>query len=302
MPDLTELIRQGAGHAWLYFPLALVLGALHGLEPGHSKTMMAAFIIAVRGTVGQAVLLGLSAAFSHSLLIWVLAFGALHFGQNWSAESSEPWLQLASGLIVVAMAAWMVWRTRRSQAPHSHSHGHGHSHPHDHGHSHDHDHDHGHGHDHPHGHSHADPLAPLEKAGLAEAFEGEHLDAHARAHAKEIQEKFVGRQVTTGQIVLFGLTGGLLPCPGALTVLLLCLQVKKAVLGFWLVACFSAGLAATLVLAGVAAAWGAAHAAKKLSKVGGLGKWADKAPYFSGAFMALLGLYLAWTGWTHLPR
>jgi nickel/cobalt transporter (NicO) family protein len=284
MPDLSELIRQGAGHAWLYFPLALVLGALHGLEPGHSKTMMAAFIIAVRGTVAQAALLGLSAAFSHSLLIWVLAFGALHFGQNWSAESSEPWLQLISGLIVIAMAIWMIWRTRRDRHPHHHDHGHDHPH------------------DHEHGHGHGDPLASLEEAGLSEAFEGEHLDAHARAHAKEIQEKFSGRQATTGQIVLFGLTGGLLPCPGALTVLLLCLQLKKAALGFWLVACFSAGLAATLVLAGVVAAWGAAHAAKKLSKLGGLSRWADRAPYVSGAVMAVLGLVLAWTGWLHLPR
>src|SRR6202012_5925565 len=128
MPDLSELIRQGAGHAWLYFPLALLLGALHGLEPGHSKTMMAAFIIAVRGTVGQAVLLGLSAAFSHSLLIWVLAFGGVYFGRDWDAESSEPWLQLASGVIVVLMAAWMVWRTRRDRHPHSHGHGHDHHH------------------------------------------------------------------------------------------------------------------------------------------------------------------------------
>jgi ABC-type nickel/cobalt efflux system permease component RcnA len=288
---LSELIRQGAGHPWLYFPLALVLGALHGLEPGHSKTMMAAFIIAVRGTVGQAALLGLLAALSHSLLIWVLAFGAFHFGQNWSAENSEPWLQLASGLIVIAMAIWMMWRTHRDGHHH-------HDHDHDHGHSHDHDHPHDHDHD----HGKDDPLAPLETAGLSEAFKGEHLDAHARAHAREIQEKFSGRQATTGQIVLFGLTGGLLPCPGALTVLLLCLQLKKAALGFWLVACFSVGLAVTLVLAGVVAAWGAAHAAKKLSKLGGLSRWADRAPYVSGAVMVVLGVVLAWTGWLHLPR
>ena len=47
-----------------------LLGALHGLEPGHSKTMMAAFIIAIRGTVRQAVLLGVSAAISHSAMVW----------------------------------------------------------------------------------------------------------------------------------------------------------------------------------------------------------------------------------------
>jgi nickel/cobalt transporter (NicO) family protein len=59
MPDLASLLQSGAANLWLFIPAAIALGALHGLEPGHSKTMMAAFIIAIRGTVMQAVLLGL---------------------------------------------------------------------------------------------------------------------------------------------------------------------------------------------------------------------------------------------------
>ena len=46
MPDLAELLRAG-GNGWLYLPVAVLLGALHGLEPGHSKTMMAAYIVAI---------------------------------------------------------------------------------------------------------------------------------------------------------------------------------------------------------------------------------------------------------------
>jgi High-affinity nickel-transport protein len=61
MTDLAPILQQSAAHAWLFVPSAILLGALHGLEPGHSKTMMAAFIIAIRGTVLQATLLGLSA-------------------------------------------------------------------------------------------------------------------------------------------------------------------------------------------------------------------------------------------------
>jgi nickel/cobalt transporter (NicO) family protein len=51
MPDLVTLIQAGTSSIWLFVPTAILLGALDGLEPGHSKTMMAAFIIAVRGTV-----------------------------------------------------------------------------------------------------------------------------------------------------------------------------------------------------------------------------------------------------------
>src|SRR5438552_7337962 len=133
MPSFAELLQQGSAHAWLFIPSAILLDALHGLEPGHSKTMMAAFIVAIRGTVAQAVLLGLSAAFSHSLIIWLLAAVALKYGSQWNAETTEPYFQLASAVIIAGLAVWMFWRTRRdTKAAAAHDH---HSH---------HDHDHGH--------------------------------------------------------------------------------------------------------------------------------------------------------------
>jgi nickel/cobalt exporter len=68
MTQLSDLLQQGGANAWLFVPSAFLLGALHGLEPGHSKTMMAAFIISVRGAVTHATLLGVAAtrfAFCH---------------------------------------------------------------------------------------------------------------------------------------------------------------------------------------------------------------------------------------------
>jgi len=82
---------------------------------------------------------------------------------------------------------------------------------------------------------------------------GDEDDAHARAHAADIGDRFAGRPVTTWQIIVFGLTGGLIPCPAAITVLLICMQLKAFSLGFVLVLCFSIGLALTLVSAGVLA-------------------------------------------------
>src|ERR1700704_6429076 len=130
MPDFLHALQSGAANLWFFIPTAILLGALHGLEPGHSKTMMAAFIVAIRGTVTQAVLLGLSAAFSHSLLIWVLAAVALKYGGQWNAETTEPYFQLASAAIIAGLAVWMFWRTRRdtkAAAAHEH-HEHGHAH------------------------------------------------------------------------------------------------------------------------------------------------------------------------------
>src|SRR3569832_722162 len=100
--SFSHYLDQGAAHAWLFIPAAVVLGILHALEPGHSKTMMAAFIIAIRGTVAQAVLLGMAATISHTALIWVLAFVGLRYSGKINAENVEPYLQVATGIIVVA--------------------------------------------------------------------------------------------------------------------------------------------------------------------------------------------------------
>src|SRR6516165_12010750 len=108
MPIFSDLLQQGVEHAWLFVPSAILLGALHGLEPGHSKTMMAAFIIAVRGTVRQAVLLGLCATLSHTLIVWVIALGGMRLWRGLAPETVEPYLQLASGVIVILMGAWML--------------------------------------------------------------------------------------------------------------------------------------------------------------------------------------------------
>src|SRR6266581_4108673 len=106
----------------------------------------------------------------------------------------------------------------------------------------------------------------------------EFQDAHEAAHALDIQKRFMNRQVTTPQIVLFGLTGGLLPCPAAFTVLLVCMQVKQFTLGFALVAAFSFGLALTMVAVGAVAAWSVGHAEKKFT---GFSDAMRKAPYLS---------------------
>ena len=344
--DFNTLLQQGTAHAWLYLPVAVLLGGLHGLEPGHSKTMMAAFIVAVRGTVLQAALLGLSAAISHSLVIWALAAMALKFGNQWNVETAEPYFLIATGGIVVAMALWTFWRLRG---------GHGHHHHHDEEKTLTHpdgvmtlsifeesvpprfrvvgpdnlslvslrtirpD---GSEQDFPlhkrilywesneaipephefkvearlHGPS-GERMISTEFSEHTHANGEEHEDAHAREHAEQIKRRFDGREVSTGQIILFGLTGGLMPCPAALTILLICLQLKEFTLGFSLVAGFSVGLALTLVSVGVAAAWSMRQMAKRS---GVWSRFAHKAPYFSSGLLLVLGSVFVGRGIWHL--
>jgi nickel/cobalt transporter (NicO) family protein len=350
MTELSQLLQQGSAHAWLFVPSAILLGALHGMEPGHSKTMMAAFIIAVRGTVLQAALLGLSAAISHTAIVWAVALGGLYFGRQWSGEQSEAWFQIASAIVIIGIAVWMAWRTWREQNAEDHHHHH---------------------HDEAKRIETGDAVLTLEvfedgvpprwrlraeqgslpgpdevlletqrpdgakqsfafvgKDGFLESVEeipephafqvalslrgrgnvfedtfeehdhahmnlGEEDDAHARAHAADIRKRFAGRTVTTWQIVLFGLSGGLIPCPAAITVLLLCIQLKQFSLGFTLVVCFGIGLAITMVSAGVLAALSLRHIERRWT---GFSQFARQAPYASAVLIVLVGIYTGWLG------
>ncbi|WP_026182456.1 nickel/cobalt efflux transporter [Leeia oryzae] len=385
MPPIAELIQQGTTNLWVFIPTAILLGILHGLEPGHSKTMMASFIIAIRGSVAQAALLGLCAALSHSLIVWLLAAVALKFGNHLIAEQAEPYFMVVSAVIVVGVALWMFFRTRwdnraaaaHQQAPHggqvintghglleveiaetgmppkfrlhrldhhltslpvdSHAHltletvrpdgshqqftlldkgdylesaeeiaephafivnvaigHHDHQHvfevvfsedDHDHAHHHHHHEDHAHhGHDHhDHDHSHHHGFA----------LSAEYQDAHERAHAEDIKRRFEGRTVSTGQIALFGLSGGLIPCPASVTILIICLHLKRFTLGAAMVASFSLGLAISMVSVGVIAAWGANQVSKRF---GNLSSVARKMPYLSSLLMMVVGTIMGVQG------
>ena len=261
MPDIATLLQSGAAHPWLYLPAAVLLGALHALEPGHSKSLMAAFIVAIRGTVGQAVLLGVAAAVGHTIVVWGLALAGFWLGDRLILDRAEPWLVLVSGLMIMALAARLLWSIKRGEAR-----------------AHDHDHDHAHGQDR--GHDHA----PRDAAP----------DAHAAAHARDLTARFAGqRAVSAGEIAWFGFTGGLLPCPAAIAVLLVCLQLKAFTLGIAMVAAFSLGLAVTLVGVGVAAAWGTRRAARAWP---GFEVWAVRLPYISGGLVMALGVFITLRG------
>ncbi|WP_410751672.1 nickel/cobalt efflux protein RcnA [Citrobacter sp. U14242] len=283
MGEFSTLLLQG--NAWFFIPSAILLGVLHGLEPGHSKTMMAAFIIAIKGTIKQAVMLGLAATLSHTAIVWLIALGGMYISKAFTAQAVEPWLQFVSAIIILGTAFWMFWRTWQGEQnwlTQTH-----HDHHHDHDHDHDHDHHHHHEHDHDHDHHHA------ALAGLSEDSK-EYQDAHERAHANDIQRRFQGKEVTNGQILLFGLTGGLIPCPAAITVLLICIQLKAFTLGATMVLCFSLGLAITLVTVGVGAAISVQQAAKRWS---GFNTLARKAPYFSSVLIGMVGVYMGIHGY-----
>jgi ABC-type nickel/cobalt efflux system permease component RcnA len=286
-----ELAHHAGAHPLLFLGAALVLGALHGLEPGHSKGIMTAFMIGTRGTYGQAVVLALCATLSHTAVVWVLAVPASYGGAWWSDAQIEPYLSLVSGIVILGLAWWMLRRLNRAHT-HDHDHGLGHDHGHEHAHDHPHDHDHDHAHgehhhhhpDHAHDHTHPEP----ESGALTAVLEDEE-DEHARHHMLEVAERFSGHAVSTGQVALFGLSSGLAPCSAAIVILITCFRLHEPWLGLALVAAFSAGLALTLTGVALAAAWGVRAMGARSHTFGALVR---KAPFLSAIVTAGIGIYL----------
>ena len=221
----TELMTtrpRGIGIALFALVVAAGLGAVHALEPGHGKTVVAAYLVGSRGTAWHALVLGLVVTASHTVGVYLLGAVTLYASRYIVPERLYPWLGVASGLTVAGLGIVLFLRRYRG-ASRRHSHDHAHplhhdSHPHA-AHSHDHAHDdhHHHAHHHAHGHQHHHP----------------------------------GADVSLKELVALGVTGGIVPCPAALVVLLSALALGRLGFGLVLIVAFSVGLAAVLIAIGL---------------------------------------------------
>lgn len=235
--------------------LSFFLGAAHGLEPGHGKTIVAAYLVGARGTIGNALFLGGVVTFTHTMSVILLGLVALFASQYILPEQIFPYLGTASGLLIIGLGTWLLVGHLRGRG-HGHSHSHE-AHHHDHGHSHDHDHSHEeHHHDH-HGHSHGE-----------------------RGHSHEIPNK-----VTLGSLLTLGISGGIVPCPGALVILLLAVALHRIAFGLVLLVAFSVGLAAILIGIGILIV----NARPLVDRFSGDGRWIQRLPIASAVVIIVVG-------------
>ena len=174
---------------------ALFWGAAHALSPGHGKSIVTAYLVGQRGTPWHAALLGLIVTATHTVGVFTLGLVTLALSQFVVPDHLYPWLNLASGLLVVSIGVSVLasrWRHARA-----HSHGHDHHHHH---------------------HQHDSETGP----GMRSLF-------------------------------AVGVSGGLLPCPSALVVLLAAISLHRVAFGLLLIVAFSLGLALTITGVGLVA-------------------------------------------------
>jgi nickel/cobalt transporter (NicO) family protein len=274
------------------------LGALHAIQPGHGKTIAAAYIVGARGRPVDAWILGIFVTLSHTsgiVLVGVLASLGL---PGLMPQRVELWLKIITGVLVMVIGVWALWTQRGlfaaagwapRKAPaggpaplryqpvaatagggHVHLHGHTHDHDHTHDHVHDHGHDHAHDHDHAHGHDGT----------------GYHSHGWGMKHTHNVDLVSAGRP-SLWMLIWLGIAGGLLPDPLALALLLRAISDGKVMLGLGVVLVFSIGFAAVLVAVGVVAAAVGRRVLDWLA-----GPWAARLQIVTSAVIVVVGVVL----------
>ena len=296
----TELIASNQWGLWFLLTAALIaaaLGGLHALEPGHGKTIVAAYLVGSQGTAAHALWLGLIVTATHTAGVYALGLITLYASRYIVPDHLYPWLVIVSGLTSAGLGLYMLGRRYAGQA-----HEHGQSHHHGwftHSHSHDHDqHHHHHAHaEHSHGpeprHHHALASAHAHAAHGQVPGAHDHPHSHARDHHHHEHPERGARSFSYRQVVTLGVTGGIVPCPAALVVLLSAVALHRVAFGLYLILAFSVGLAAVLISIGLAAV----YARRLLARVPAEGRVINRwLPMASAAVITCLGVGIVLQG------
>jgi ABC-type nickel/cobalt efflux system permease component RcnA len=270
--ELVAIPDLGIGAVLLALLAALGWGAMHALSPGHGKTLVAAYLVGSQGTARHALFLGLTTTITHTAGVFALGFVTLALSKFILPEQLYPWLSAASGVLVVLIGLSLA-RRRFGLRP-EHGHEHGHQHPHVHSHADGHAQDHAHSHEH-HSHEHQ------AHAGHVHSHDGAHGHSHLPPGAG-------GEKVTWRGLLALGVSGGLLPCPSALVLMLGAISLNRIGFGLLLIIAFSLGLAGVLTLFGIALV----HAGKLFERIPEGGRLLRLAPAASALFITAAGLLI----------
>jgi ABC-type nickel/cobalt efflux system permease component RcnA len=241
----TELMATpGIGLGFLITAafLAAGLGAMHALEPGHGKTIVAAYLVGSRGKTRHAVGLGLLVTAAHTAGVYLLGAIVLYASKYVIPEQIYPWLSIFSGLVIAVMAVYMLLRA----------------------------------------------WTGAKEPDEVEGLEHSHWYSKKRGELPATSDKTVSLK----QLLLLGITGGIIPCPAALVVLLSAVSLHRIGLGLFLIVCFSLGLATVLIAIGIAMV----RARTLLSRWRSDSPWIQRyIPMASASAMLIAGLAIAAT-------
>ncbi|HAX70317.1 MAG TPA: hypothetical protein DCY14_11950, partial [Anaerolineae bacterium] len=265
---LLDLVRNEQLSFTFYFValvIALALGALHALTPGHGKTVVAAYLVGSRGTSWHAVVLGTIVTLTHTGSVFLLGVVTLAASQYILPTTIFPFLEILSGALILGLGAYLLWQRflywQRSRTP-------------------------------------AQPQPkrvsltpnasnrkPFSAVKIQTAQSGMHHHGDGKMHSHDVPES-----ITWRSLIALGVSGGLVPCPDAIAILLVAIAINRIFLGLALILSFSLGLAVILIIIGLLMV----NSRRLFDRMGFLDRFAPVLPVVSALIVLILGAGLTW--------
>ena len=270
--DLVTTPRLSLGIVCLALAVAAGLGAGHALEPGHGKTVVAAYLVGTQGTARHALALGLIVTVTHTAGVYLLGTVTLYASHSVVPERLYPWLGVLSGLTIASLGGWLFVRRYPGHVQ---------------AHTHAHDHTPGYGSVHAHPHTHAYVPAHAQRHSRHDECAHQHPPEADTAHGH--YARAAGATVSCRALLTLGVTGGIVPCPAALVVLLSAVAWGRVGFGMLLIVAFSIGMAAVLIALGLLMVYAQRFMARCQGEGRLLTRWL---PLTSAALITLSGVVL----------
>ncbi len=247
------------------FLLSLILGSLHAMTPGHGKALVGAYLVGSQGRTLDAVFLGTIVTITHTGSVLLLGLITLIASHYILPALIAPWLEVISGVLVIVFGINLLIQRRHDLARFASNR----IKPPAQGFSikvADHTHDKESSLLHTHDHTHV----------------GEHDHSHPHTHAVPANE------ITWKSLLTLGVSGGLVPCPDAIAILLVAVAVNRIPFGMFLILAFSIGLAFVLIAIGIAMVQGV----RFITRSDILSRFSVYAPVVSAVVVSGLGIVL----------
>lgn len=198
----------------LVLGVAFILGAIHALGPGHGKSLMAAYLVGVRGKIKDAIILALSITFSHVFSVIVIGFVVFLLMNVFWSEKISLWLGVISGIFICAIGLWLlIQRLHLYQVKQK-------------------------------------TISQAPRHPVLENFHHDHHHHHSHANHTH-RHSYNDSNLSLWSNISLGISSGIVPCPKALVILLLAISLQKIILGITIITVFSLGMALVLMAIGI---------------------------------------------------
>ncbi len=279
-PQNREFLLGGNESIWdsgwsllLALAGAFAWGAVHAMSPGHGKTIVGAYLVGSRATPLHALFLAATTTITHTAGVFAIGGITLFASHLINPEKLHPWLSLISGLLVAVIGFKLLlpriknrfvvrtsaFKKLTAKVLTANT---------------------------------EEPVNLLNRGTWEREFKPVKLDTkhHYHSHGGRIHSHLPpgadGESITWKSLLGLGISGGLLPCPSALVMLLSASALGNIGLGMTLVVAFSLGLALVLSAIGLILV----YAKKKFDKLPKQITAVKFLPAISATLVMLLGL------------